>query len=260
VVQHRILILALVLALVAIGTLVFLKRARPAPPVAETTTAPAPVPRRAPPASEPAPAPAPAAPSVTNRRAPKPSAAPAPAAPPVAAAPETATLHFTSDVPGAQIFIDRQFVGATPVTAEHVTPGSHQVNASVEGFDGIAETIDVEPGPREIPFRFREIRLDARLAVVHKHRFGSCTGQLSATARGLRYDTSNSDDAFNVALADIESIDVDYLQKNLRVKLRTGRQYNFTDPDGNADRLFVFQRDVEKARQRLARGDQPVEK
>jgi hypothetical protein len=45
---------------------------------------------------------------------------------------------------------------------------------------------------------------------------------------------------------------VDYQDKNLRIKLRKGKQFNFTDPDGNADRLFVFHRDVEKARQRLA--------
>jgi hypothetical protein len=44
---------------------------------------------------------------------------------------------------------------------------------------------------------------------------------------------------------------VNYQDKNLRIKLRTGKQFNFTDPDGNADRLFVFHRDVEKARQRL---------
>jgi hypothetical protein len=47
---------------------------------------------------------------------------------------------------------------------------------------------------------------------------------------------------------------VDYLDKNLRVKVRNGKTYNFTDPDGNADRLFVFHRDVDKVRQRLAGG------
>ena len=41
---------------------------------------------------------------------------------------------------------------------------------------------------------------------------------------------------------------MDYLAKNLRVKLPKGRQFNFTDPEGNADRLFVFHRDVDKAR------------
>ena len=39
------------------------------------------------------------------------------------------------------------------------------------------------------------------------------------------------------------------------VKLRSGKQYDFTDPDGNADRLFVFHRDVDKARQRLGKGE-----
>ena len=45
--------------------------------------------------------------------------------------------------------------------------------------------------------------------------------------------------------------EVDYLKKNLRVKIRGGKIYNFTDPDGNADRLFVFQRDVDKVRKRI---------
>ena len=48
---------------------------------------------------------------------------------------------------------------------------------------------------------------------------------------------------------------MDYTEKNLRVRVRKGKQYNFTDPAGNADKLFVFHRDVDKARQRLAKGD-----
>ena len=34
-----------------------------------------------------------------------------------------------------------------------------------------------------------------------------------------------------------------------------GKLFNFTDPEGNADRLFVFHRDVDKARARLKKGD-----
>jgi len=60
------------------------------------------------------------------------------------------------------------------------------------------------------------------------------------------------------AMADLEQFQVDYQEKNLKVKVRRGKQYNFTDPDGNADRLFVFHRDVDKARQRLASGDRPA--
>lgn len=150
------------------------------------------------------------------------------------------------------MFIDRQFVGTTPVTADNVKPGTHQLNVTAEGFEGIAQTIDVEPGPRDLTFRFREVRLDAMLAVVHKHGIGSCQGRLVATADGIRYETDDRDDGFSVPLSDLETFQVDYQDKNLRIKLRKGRQFNFTDPDGNADRLFVFHRDVEKARERLA--------
>jgi hypothetical protein len=192
----------------------------------------------------PAAAPRPAA------RAPKPEAEPEPA--PADAPLESGTLRIDADVPKAQVFIDRQFVGTTPLTAENVKPGTHQLNVTAEGFDGIAQTIDVEPGPRDLTFRFREVGLDATVAVVHKHRMGSCQGRLVATAEGITYETADKEDGFTAPLSDLESFQVDYQDKNLRIKLRRGRQFNFADPDGNADRLFVFHRDVEKARQRLA--------
>jgi hypothetical protein len=210
--------------------------------------------------SAPPPAAAPREVAAPRPRAAKPAGAPeaAPPPPPVAeAAPDAGTLRIDSDVPGAQVFIDRQFVGTAPVTAPNVKPGTHQLNVSAEGFDGIARSIDVEPGPRELMIRFKEVRLDARLAVVHKHRIGSCHGELVASPQGLQYTTDAKEDRFSVAFADLEQFQVDYQEKNLKVKVRKGKQYNFTDPDGNADRLFVFHRDVEKARQRLASGDRP---
>jgi hypothetical protein len=206
------------------------------------------------------PPPPPAAPEPARRRA-----APAPAATPAAApsvvaeaAPTAGLLRIDSDVPGAQVFIDRQFVGTAPAVAENVTPGTHQLNVSAQGFDSVATSIDVAPGEREIVVRLREVRLDALVEVIHKHGIGSCRGRLVATPQGIRYETSNRDDAFTSSLVDLETFQVDYLEKNLRVKLPKGRQFNFTDPEGNADRLFVFHRDVEKARERLKRGDPPA--
>ena len=180
------------------------------------------------------------------------------AAAPVEAAPELGTLRIEADVPNAQVFLDRQFIGNAPVTAEQVKPGTHTLNVSAEGFEGIVQTIDVEPGPRDVAVRFREVRLNSTLAVIHKHRMGSCTGQLVATSQGIRYDTDDKEDRFTAGLADLEQFVVDYLDKNLKIKVRKGKQYNFTDPDGNADRLFVFQRDVDKVRQRLIKGDAPA--
>ena len=156
------------------------------------------------------------------------------------------------------MFIDRQFIGVTPITASDVKPGSHRLNVSAQGYEGVADTIEVAPGPRNIQIRLKDVRLDVKIDVVHKHRIGSCKGRLVATPQGLRYETSNKDDAFSVALLDLGTFQIDYLEKNLRVAARSGKRYDFTDPDGNADRLFVFHRDVDKARERLRSGDPPA--
>ena len=256
----RVLAIAAVCAAVAIGLLFLFVPRRPVPTAAPAAEVAAPAP---PPAETPARAPAPAAPAAAapRARAERPTAAPAP--PPAVPAgvelvPDAGTLRIDADVPNAQVFLDRQFIGTAPVTAANVKPGSHQLNVSAEGFEGIARAIDVEPGTKELTIRFREVKLDARIAVVHKHRIGSCKGELVATPQGLQYTTDDKDDRFMVAFADLEQFQVDYQEKNLKVKVRRGKQYNFTDPDGNADHLFVFHRDVDKARQRLASGDRPA--
>ena len=122
----------------------------------------------------------------------------------------------------------------------------------MEGYDGYSERLDVEPGTRTVTVRFKQVRLSESVAVVHKHRFGECRGTLAASAQGIRYETTG-DDAFSVALGNLEQFGVDYLESNLRLKPRGGRTYNFTDDGGGAaDALFVFHREVEKARQQLA--------
>jgi hypothetical protein len=247
-------IVAGVVVVLAVGAGVFFFLVpAPAPaPVASREVAPAPRPVTPAPTPEPAtPAPEPA-----RRAAPKPAAA-APAAPPpapVEAAPTTATLRIEADVPDATVLFDRVGVGTAPVTIPNVSPGSHRLNASATGYDGYAETIEVEPGSRTITVAFKDVKLDATLAAVHKHGMGSCRGQLIASPQGIRYEAADGKDNFSVAMADIDGFEVDYLAKNLRLKTKQGKTYNFTDPDGNADRLFVFHRDVDKARKRLASG------
>ena len=183
-----------------------------------------------------------------------------PAPPPQPVAPTTGTLRIEADIEGALAFIDRQFVGKVPVTVEGVAPGPHQINVSATGFESHAEQVDVVPGPLDIVVRFREVRLNAAVDVVHKHGMGSCQGRLVADLDGVRYETSNKDHMMSVRLADIETLEVDYLDKNLRLKVRGGRTYNFTDRTANADKLFVFQREVTKARDRLAKGDPPAKR
>jgi len=198
---------------------------------------------------------APTAPTAPRRRTP---GTPAPGGPSAPGAPALATLRIVSDISGAQVFLDRKFVGATPATVSDLAPGDYQLNVSAPGYDTHVATVSVSPGERDIAVNFREVRLDASLKVVHKHRFGSCEGTLVATPDGLRYDTPHKEDAFRASLLALDTFQVDYLNKNLRVQPQKGRRYDFTDPDGDADRLFVFHRDVERARERLKKGDKPA--
>jgi hypothetical protein len=148
--------------------------------------------------------------------------------------------------------MDRKFLGNTPLDVDGLDAGSHQLRVSVEGYEGHAQAIEIGETPADIDVRFKEVRLDAAIPVVHKHGVGSCTGRLIADTSGLRYETAKSDDAFTIPFRELEAFSVDYLKTSMRVKKRGGKSWNFEDPAGKPDPLFVFHRDVEKARARLA--------
>lgn len=244
------------LALVLIGGAIYIvsQRGEEAErPASETASVPA---RPAPP-ENPAPEPvkpeANAAPTAP-KRAPK-KAEPVTPAPAPPAASTLATLVLQTDVPGASVFIDRQYVGTTPLTLERLEPGTRQLKLTADGYDGLERTVDLAAGENPLTLRFREVRLDKRIAVSHKHGMGGCDGTLVATVDGLAYQTSNAGDAFTLPFAEVETFTVDYLDKNLRVKQKGGKTWNFTDKAAaNADALFVFHRDVEAARKKLAEG------
>src|SRR5262249_5872153 len=99
---------------------------------------------------------------------------------------------------------------------------------------------------------FKKVRLNGSIPVIHRHGVGQCEGTLEATVNGLAYRTSNKGDAFTLRFDDLDQFEVDYLKKNLRVKQRGGKTWNFTDRRETADGLFVFHRHVQKAPERLA--------
>ena len=119
------------------------------------------------------------------------------------------------------------------------------------------ENVEITDQLTTLSIIFRQVHLDQQISVIHKHRFGNCKGQLLASTSGLHYRTDD-DDTFEVTLDALEEFSVDYLEHNLRIKIRNSRTYNFTDQQENADALFVFHREVQEARERLARGDPPA--
>ncbi len=246
--QSRLRVVFTLIVVISLGALLaWWLRPVPQPPARKGPAAPRPAPAAAAPSSEPAPATPSERPS--RRERPRAGTTPAPGETALAAVPR---LKVTSDVEGAFVFVDRKFVGKTPLDTGEITPGHHQLKVSSEGYDGVSQGVEIaETGPTEIDVSLKTVRLDTSVDVVHKHGMGSCEGKLLADVHGLRYETSNRDDAFTLAFADMETFTLDYLQKTLRVKKRAGRTWNFTTRAADADPLLVFQRDVDRARARL---------
>jgi hypothetical protein len=236
----------LLVIVVLAGAWLLLRRPAPSSSLSPAPR-PAPVATAAPPVVT---APAPIAPATPppRRGVPKPKAPPPPPEP---AAPVLA-LKVDSDVPGAMVFVDRVYVGTTPLTTTDVKPGTHVLNVSVQGYESQARTIELASGTSEVMVRFTEVRLDEAVAVVHKHAIGSCEGRLIADLQGLRYETSNKEHAFAIPFPELQAFEVDYLKKNLRVTRKGGKTFNFTDRNPNADALFVFHKKVDAARAKLA--------
>ncbi|HEX7283202.1 MAG TPA: PEGA domain-containing protein [Vicinamibacterales bacterium] len=252
--NRTVLVAGALAVVVVIGAVVFMRGGDPEPPPATNTSSGPPAPRVVPKKVDSAPV------AETPRKTPAKKAEPKPVEEtPAPTAPTLASLSLDSDVPGASVFIDRQFVGNTPLKLDKLEPGTKRVQLTATGFDSVQRTIELAPGPNNITLRVKEVSLNARANVVHKHGMGSCEGTLTATLDGLRYVTSNKGDAFTLSYAQVETFAVDYLEKNLRVKQRGGRTWNFTDRNDNADTLFVFHRDVEAARKKLAAGYAPAQ-
>ena len=254
----RWLAVSVILVLAATGLYVMLPSFAPPPPEPEVRTETDARPVAAPPPAAAAPPSAPPPPP----RDPEPAPAPADPEPapeiPIRAVPDPVRLRVTADVEPADVFIDREFVGRTPFESSDVEPGQRRINVTASGFQSQVEEVAITADSlTEVDVRFRVVRLNERVPVVHKHRFGDCEGVLVADTGGIRFETDD-DDAFTLPFPDLEQFEVDYLGHNLRIKQRGGRTYNFTDRADNADFLFAFHRAVTAARERLARGLTPA--
>jgi hypothetical protein len=234
---RRTLVLSLVgvLVVAAVGTGVWLAARRPAERPRATP---------APPRARTSPRPTPAAPTAEPRA----SHAPRPEPRPEATA--VPNLRVDADVPGANVFLDHKFLGTTPVETRDFAPGPHRLNVSADGYDMYAESIELKPSSNEVLVRFKEVRLDESVDVVHRHGIGGCRGRLRATTAGLRYEADRPSDSFALGFDELQPLEVDYRKRSLRVRQRGGRTWNFTAE--SADALLGFQKAVEKARKRLA--------
>ena len=154
-------------------------------------------------------------------------------------------LRVSSDVPGSTVFLNRNYKGATPLVIEDLGPGEHQLTVSADGYEIYATRIRMGDNNQELKVSLAKKgeSLDVAATVVHKHRFGKCEGRLVADQRGIRFET-NHKDAFTVEFSSIENFEFDYLKRHMNLKVRRGKNYNFTAPDEDADPLFLFHKQV----------------
>ena len=162
------------------------------------------------------------------------------------------SLRIVSDVPGATVFLDRNYIGATPVDINAVEPGDHQLTVSADGYDMYTETVSVTTGHKDVRVSFEQAasELNESVRVIHKHSFGNCSGTLIADSAGIRYETDHKN-AFAIPYGSLERFEVDYIKKYMNLKVRKGKNYNFTDQSGDADALFVFHKNVQAFLERM---------
>ena len=91
-------------------------------------------------------------------------------------------------------------------------------------------------------------RVDARLMVVHKHRFGDCQGILRVGPGTLTYVTDHKEDAFRLTFAEVDAFDLDADKKNLRIRRKGGKTWNFTTRGDAGPALTTFHKEAERAR------------
>ncbi len=151
------------------------------------------------------------------------------------------SIVVDSNPPGAMVFLDRNFKGNAPVTIGDLQPREYRLTVSAEGYEVQNRRVHVERAP--VRERFDLVAptatLDVNVEVVHKHRFGSCSGVLHVGPEGFDYRTDHRD-AFQLPFAQVEAFEFDYIANNLRLKVLGGRTYNFESPTDDRDALFVF--------------------
>jgi hypothetical protein len=110
------------------------------------------------------------------------------------------------------------------------------------------DAAESEPAPTPAPPAPVASRLDTRVSVVHKHRFGDCEGTLRAAAGTLTYSTSHKEDAFQLPFAEIDTFDLAPDKKNLRIRRRGGRTWNFTTRGEAGLALTAFHKEASARR------------
>jgi len=84
-------------------------------------------------------------------------------------------------------------------------------------------------GETSLTLKFKEVRLNASVAVVHKHGIGSCEGRLTATPGGIRYETDNQEGRVRLRVEGPRDLRDRLPEEGTEGEAARGKTWNFTD-------------------------------
>jgi hypothetical protein len=64
--------------------------------------------------------------------------------------PGSGTIQLTSSPQGAEVYLDNESQGTTPVAVMNIEPGNHTLEFRMKGFNSLIETVTVYPGLLEV--------------------------------------------------------------------------------------------------------------
>lgn len=124
----------------------------------------------------------------------------------------TGSLRVKTDVTGAQVFLDEEAVGQTPLTLTSVAAGKHVLALVKEGYNRHEQEVEVIPSKMAsvfvvmMPYATPLPQLPVKYSAIHKHVSGYCKGVLTVNADGLDYKSDDGSDVFHMPISQMRFV------------------------------------------------------
>jgi hypothetical protein len=121
----------------------------------------------------------------------------------------TSSLRVKTDVTGAEVLVDGESVGRTPLVLSSLKPGKIKLTLVKPGFEDESREVEVIAGkPASVFIVMKKIlaplpELPIRFLGVHEHTAGRCYGQLVVYRDHIEYKADKGGDAFHIPLSAI---------------------------------------------------------
>jgi hypothetical protein len=121
-------------------------------------------------------------------------------------APAAVSVRVKTALPGAQVSLDGQPVGETPLTLDPLPDGKYTLQFSLAGHEDHEEILDIrggKPASLFVVLKAHPVELPAfpvRYAVLHLHVNDACQGELTVSRDQLEFAAASGPDRFTISI------------------------------------------------------------